>query len=33
MLLTICPADWRGIVVTVQAGGQVSAKFAEPISL
>ena len=31
--LPLSPPGWRGIVVTVRAGGRAAAKLAEPISL
>ena len=33
VLLPLSPPGWRGIVVTVRAGGRAAAKLAEPISL
>ena len=32
-LHALSPPGWRGIVVTVRAGGRAAAKLAEPISL
>ena len=31
--LPLSPSGWRGIVITVRAGGRAAAKLAEPISL
>ena len=31
--LPFSPPGWRGIVITVRAGGRAAAKLAEPISL